>query len=88
MRKHSSEVVPSDLVHAATRTASHGLHYVIDELRLLMSGFPDAKDAFDPDELPLSFILRRDSRRAERASQSETTAARPAQPANGGNVDE
>jgi hypothetical protein len=27
----------------------------------LLSGLPDPKDAFDADELPLHFILRRDS---------------------------
>jgi hypothetical protein len=77
MRKHSSEGVASDFVQTATRKASFGLHYVIDELRLLMSGFPDTKEAFDPDELPLTFILRRDSRRTERAAHRQQTAGTP-----------
>lgn len=39
------------------------LRQLIDEFRLLTSGFPDLRDAFDPDELPIEFILRRDSQR-------------------------
>ena len=61
MRKQSSQTIQN-----AWRRASVGLHSLVDELRLLMSGLPDPKDAFDPDELPLTFILRRDSRRARR----------------------
>ena len=57
------------------RVAALRLRQMIDEFRLLTSAFPDLRDAFDPDELPIQFILRRDS-------QSERAAMRnPAEPA-------
>jgi len=34
------------------------------ELNVLLSAFPDLRDAFDADELPVSFIVTRDARRA------------------------
>ena len=37
------------------------LRQLLDEVHLLTSAFPDLRDAFDPDELPIEFILRRDS---------------------------
>jgi hypothetical protein len=33
---------------------------------LLTTAFPDLRDAFDADELPIAFILERDFRRSER----------------------
>ena len=42
------------------------LHHLLDEIRLLTTGFPDLRDAFDADELPIAFILERDFRRSER----------------------
>jgi hypothetical protein len=56
MRKHSSS-----MMQATKRRAAFGLRQLLYELRLLLSGLPDPKDAFDADELPLRFILRRDS---------------------------
>ena len=52
------------------------LRRLLDELRLLTASFPDLRDAFDPDELPLAFILERDSTRMERSS-GRTWVARP-----------
>jgi hypothetical protein len=43
------------------RAAALKLRQLIDELHLLTSAFPDLRDAFDPDELPIEFILKRDS---------------------------
>ena len=42
------------------------LHHLLDEMRLLTTGFPDLRDAFGADELPIEFILERDFRRSER----------------------
>jgi hypothetical protein len=36
-----------------------------NEIHLLVNLFPRLRDAFDPDELPVSFILKRDSPRFE-----------------------
>lgn len=32
--------------------------FLAEELRLLFSAFPHLRDAFDPDELPIDFILK------------------------------
>ena len=42
------------------------VHRLLDEIHLLTMAFPDVRDAFDADELPISFILERDFRRSER----------------------
>jgi len=47
------------------RMAAARLRQLVDEFRLLTSAFPDLRDAFDPDELPIDFILKRDAQ-AER----------------------
>lgn len=48
--------------------AKHGaalrLRELANELAVLVTAFPDLGDAFDADELPVSFIVRRDARRA------------------------
>lgn len=56
MDKHSSPVT-----QATRRTAVSGLRHLLDEVQLAMVGLPDLHDAFDADDLPLAFILRRDS---------------------------
>ena len=48
-------------LHVIRRIAASRLRQLWDELALLVGSFPDLRDAFDPDELPLEFILRRDS---------------------------
>jgi hypothetical protein len=60
MHEHSSNTVRLTKGNAAFR-----LRQLLDEFHLLMGSFPDLHDAFDPDELPLAFILRRDSRLTE-----------------------
>lgn len=45
------------------------LREIAHELRLLVELFPDIEDAFDDDELPVSFILRRDAAAAAKSSQ-------------------
>ena len=44
------------------RAAAFRLRQLWEELAMRMGSFPDLRDAFDPDELPLEFILKRDSR--------------------------
>jgi hypothetical protein len=46
------------------RAAAFKLRQLWDELAMLTGSFPDLRDAFDPDELPLEFILKRDSQTA------------------------
>lgn len=43
------------------RAAALRLRGLIDEFHMLTGSFPDLRDAFDPDELPIEFILQRDS---------------------------
>jgi hypothetical protein len=44
--------------------AAARLRELAHELHLLLELFPDLEDAFDEDELPVSFILKRDARGA------------------------
>jgi len=59
MAKHSSHIL-----ELARRGAALRLRELANELDILFSAFPDLRDAFDSDELPVSFIMRRDARRA------------------------
>jgi hypothetical protein len=45
---------------------------------LLVGTFPDLRDAFDADELPLEFILKRDSSLPETIVKRRTATAAPA----------
>lgn len=52
---------PSPRMQRTQRGVAFRVRRLLDELHLLMGSFPDLHDAFDPDELPLAFILRRDA---------------------------
>lgn len=52
----------------ARRGAEVRLREIADEIKLLFSAFPDLRDSFDPEELPISFILKRGAARAGRKS--------------------
>ncbi len=65
MAEHTAHIL--DL---AKRGAALRLRELADEVRLLLELFPDLHDSFDPDELPVSFIVRRDGRLAESAGLS------------------
>jgi hypothetical protein len=56
MSKHSSHTL-----QIMQQAAAFRLRQLLDELGMVISSFPDLRDAFDPDELPLEFILKRDS---------------------------
>ncbi len=43
----------------ARRTADARFRALLDELKFLTLSFPHLRDAFDRDELPVTFILRR-----------------------------
>lgn len=51
----------SHALQITRRIAAVRVRQLIDEFQMLMSAFPDLHDAFDPDELPIEFILKRDS---------------------------
>ena len=54
MSKHSSHTL-----QIMQQAAAFRLRQLLDELGMLMGSLPDLRDAFDPDELPLEFILKR-----------------------------
>jgi hypothetical protein len=73
MAKHSSH-----RLELAKRGAALRLRELANELDLLLRAFPDLRDAFDADELPVSFIVGRDARRAGASAvtrQKPTSAA-------------
>jgi hypothetical protein len=55
----------SHILELAKRGAALRLRELANEVELLLDLFPDLGDAFDADELPVSFIVRNDARRAE-----------------------
>jgi hypothetical protein len=60
MSNHSSHMLQLTRRRAASR-----VRQLLDEIRMLVVSFPDLRDAFDADELPIAFILKRDSHRSE-----------------------
>jgi hypothetical protein len=60
MRRHARS-----LPELARRGAEARLQ-VLHEVRLLLQAFPHLRDAFDKDELPISFIVAKDSGRLMR----------------------
>ena len=66
---------PSPVMQLTKRRAAFRLRQLLDEFHLLMGSFPDLQDAFDADDLPLAFILRRDSRLTEASAGPRQTFA-------------
>jgi hypothetical protein len=60
-----------------TRRSASGLRYLLEQIRLWTASLPDLHDAVDADELPLAFILRRDSRPDASAAPRERLSTRP-----------
>jgi len=52
MAKHSAHIL--DL---AKRGAAHQLRDLLHEAQMLLELFPDLRDSFDKDELPLNFLI-------------------------------
>jgi hypothetical protein len=61
MAKHSAHIL--DL---ARRGAETRFRELMDEAKVLVQSFPHLRDAFDPDELPITFRLRSAAERPER----------------------
>ena len=53
----------------AKRGAEARLRELSDELKLLFSAFPDLRKNFDPEELPIAFILKKGAGRANVAAR-------------------
>ena len=76
MAKH-----PPHILELAKKGAEARFRELLEEATLLVTSFPHLRDAFDKDQLPISFILRRDSdRRKAKAGRRRkmSTAARKA----------
>jgi hypothetical protein len=64
------------MLELAKRGAVLRLRELANEVELLLNLFPDLGDAFDADELPVSFIVRTDARRpAAQAAGGKKPAA-------------
>jgi hypothetical protein len=72
------------LLELARRGAEVRLSELVQEVKNIIGSFPDLRESVDNDELPLSFIIRRDARRAnerkphERRRRTLSAAARKA----------
>jgi hypothetical protein len=53
----------SRIVAAAGHHAADRVYELVSRLRFLLRSLPPIPDAFSPDDLPISFILKRDSPR-------------------------
>ena len=63
----------SELLKGAKAEAMVRFRELVSELRALTNAFPDISDAFDADDLPVQFTLRRD---APRGNGRSITAGR------------
>jgi len=61
MPKHSSHIL-----ELARKGAEARFRELTDEAKVLVKSFPHLRDAFDPDELPITFRLRSAAERPER----------------------
>lgn len=74
MARHSPH-----MLELAKRGAALRLRELANEVEFLLDLFPDLGDAFDADELPVSFIVRADAgRAAAQAVNGKKPAARKA----------
>lgn len=48
-------------------------HEIIDELKLLTVAFPHLRDAYDPEDQPVNFLLKRGADRAARRAKRPAT---------------
>ena len=58
MPKHSSHIL-----ELAKKGAEARFRELLNEASLLINSFPHLRDAFDKDQLPISFVLKRDADR-------------------------
>ncbi len=64
-----------ELTHAETR-----FHALMYELHLLTLSFPHLKDAFDANDLPIPFLLKRGAARAAAKATKATKATKAKNP--------
>jgi hypothetical protein len=69
-RRHDSH-----LYELAKRGAEVRLDDLVQEVRYLIDLFPHLRDSVDRDELPISFIVARDSRRSKRRESRRRMSA-------------
>ena len=62
-----------DIMELAKRGAQAQLEDLFHELDMLLELFPHLEDSFDPDELPVSFLLKRGAHRAKRRAATRST---------------
>ena len=55
----------SRVLELTKRSAAVEFRALVDELKFLLDMFPHLRDSYDPDELPVKFILKRDSARSK-----------------------
>lgn len=60
----------SRVLELTKRGAAVEYRALVNELKFLLDMFPHLRDSYDPDELPVKFILKRD------AARSKTRTAR------------
>ena len=61
------------LIELAKRGAEAQLSDLMHEVKMLLELFPHLRDAYDSDELPLSFLLKRGADRADRKVAATST---------------
>jgi hypothetical protein len=67
---------PARLAELTKRGASNQFRALVDEMKLLLDLFPHIRDSYDADELPLSFIMKRDARRSDAARMRASRRAK------------
>ncbi len=71
MSKH-----PSHLLELARHGARARLRELAQEVKNLIDLFPDLRDSYDSDELPISFIVANDANLAKKARAAERSRRR------------
>jgi hypothetical protein len=64
----AKRTLKAHLYELAKRGAEAQIRDLMMEARLLVKTFPHLRDSYDPDELPVRFIMAKDSGRAKRIS--------------------
>jgi hypothetical protein len=66
------------LLELDKRGAQAQLKALLHEVKMLIELFPDLRDSFDKDELPISFIMKRGAQHATRRKRTLSVAAKKA----------
>ena len=59
----------------ARSKAEARFHELVDVLKLLTVAFPHLREAYDPEDLPVNFLLKRGADRAARPAKRQTKHA-------------